>query len=406
MTHRFNLTVRYRTRPGREEFVFENFGSVSTDAGDPRFLPLVLERESAYVRVPGAMPARRPESNVTQTGSQRTVTWIDADAEFGLGRHRHRRRRHHRRARPEDRHLRAERADLFNLLCIPPLARDTRACPRPIRARRRLSTRPRWRCASQRRAMLIVDPDPAWATSIDQAIDNAIDGRNDLNLTGPAARNAALYFPLRARSSTRCATASIDTFVPVRRRSPASSRAPTSQRGVWKAPAGLDAALGRRAGPAGQPRPTARTASSTRSASTACARSRRIGRVVWGARTLRGADAARRRVEVRAGAAHSRCSSRRASTAARSGWCSSRTTSRCGRRSGSTSARSCTTCSARARSRARRRARPTSSSATARPRRRTTSTSASSTSSSASRRSSRPSSWSSRSSRWPARSQT
>ena len=36
-----------------------------------------------------------------------------------------------------------------------------------------------------------------------------------------------------------------------------------------------------------------------------------------------------------------RCSSRRASTGEPNGWCSSRTTSRCGRRSGSTSARSC-----------------------------------------------------------------
>ena len=61
-----------------------------------------------------------------------------------------------------------------------------------------------------------------------------------------------------------------------------------------------------------------------------------------------------------------------------------------------------TTCSARARSRARRRARPTSSSATRRRRPRPTSTSASSTSSSASRRSSRPSSSSSSSSRSPA----
>ncbi len=41
--------------------------------------------------------------------------------------------------------------------------------------------------------------------------------------------------------------------------------------------------------------------------------------------------------------AGSRSSSRRASTAAPSGWCSSRTTSRSGRRSGSTSAPSCTT---------------------------------------------------------------
>ena len=81
-----------------------------------------------------------------------------------------------------------------------------------------------------------------------------------------------------------------------------------------------------------------------------------------------------------------RCSSKRASTAAQSGWSSSRTTSRCGRRSGSTSAPSCRTCSGRAPSRARSRARPTSSSATRKRPRRTTSTSASSTSSWASRR--------------------
>ena len=73
-----------------------------------------------------------------------------------------------------------------------------------------------------------------------------------------------------------------------------------------------------------------------------------------------------------------RCSSRRASTAARNGWCSNPTTNRCGRRSGSTSAPSCTTCFARAPSRARRRARPISSSATRRRRPRTTSTWASS----------------------------
>ena len=59
-----------------------------------------------------------------------------------------------------------------------------------------------------------------------------------------------------------------------------------------------------------------------------------VGRVVWGARTLRGADSLAVGVEVRAGAADWRCSSRRASTAARSGWCSSPTTSRSGRRSG------------------------------------------------------------------------
>ena len=143
----------------------------------------------------------------------------------------------------------------------------------------------------------------------------------------------ALYFPINAaRARIRCATARSTTS---RRaaRSPVSWRAPTSA-----------AASGKRR-PASTPRsaasarsrsssPTARTASSTRSASTACAPSRSYGRVVWGARTLRGADQLGRRVEVHAGAAHSRSSSRRACIAARNGWCSSPTTSRCGRRSG------------------------------------------------------------------------
>ena len=92
--------------------------------------------------------------------------------------------------------------------------------------------------------------------------------------------------------------------------------------------------------------------------------SRSIGNVVWGARTLVGADQQAsewKYIPVRRTALLHRGEPR---TTASSGSSSSRTTSRCGRRSASTSARSCTTCSARAPSRARRRARRTSSSAT------------------------------------------
>jgi uncharacterized protein len=42
---RFNLSVRFQPRAARDEFIVETFGSVSTDPADPRFLPLVLERE-------------------------------------------------------------------------------------------------------------------------------------------------------------------------------------------------------------------------------------------------------------------------------------------------------------------------------------------------------------------------
>ena len=68
----------------------------------------------------------------------------------------------------------------------------------------------------------------------------------------------------------------------------------------------------------------------------------RLRTVIWGARTLRGADPLAdeyKYIPVRRLALFSR----RACTAAPSGWCSSPTTSRCGRRSGSTSAPSCIT---------------------------------------------------------------
>jgi phage tail sheath protein FI len=284
---RFNLTVRYRTRPGRDEFVVESFGSVSTVDGDPRFLPLVLERESAYVRVRGAMPALRPPSNVTQIGAQRIVNWVDADTDSGsdgtdiddndiIG-----------EQGPKKGLYALNRADLFNLLCIPPRIRDTQSLPSTYTPASPAVYQAALALCVERRAMLIVDPDPAWAASIDQAIDNAIDGRNDLNLTGPAARNAALYFPC-VRQVDPLRDSRVDTFVPCGIVAGVFARTDVA-RGVWKAPAGLDATLGGVQDlqvnlndlENGQLNPLGIN----------CLRSFGVnGRLVWGARTLRGAD--------------------------------------------------------------------------------------------------------------------
>ena len=123
-------------------------------------------------------------------------------------------------------------------------------------------------------------------------------------------------------------------------------RASTRARGVWKAPAGLEAGLSGvqelkaklTDGENGILNPLGVNCLRTFPAS---------GHVVWGARTLRRRRRAGIGVEVRPRAAARRSSSRRACSAARSGSSSSRTTSRCGRRSASTSARSCTTSSAK-----------------------------------------------------------
>jgi phage tail sheath protein FI len=275
---RFNLTVRYRKQAGKDNFDTEYFSSVSTLEGDPRFLPLVLERESSYVRVRDPMPAFRPLANTTpiaaDAGSGSDGTDIDdndvlgdQDSKTGI--------------------YALNRVDLFNLLCIPPLVRDTTGLPSTWTLPSANTYQNALKLCVGRRAMLIVDPDPAWGTSINRAIENAIGGRNDLNLSGTDARNATLYFPcVREVDSLR--DSRVDTFVPSGIIAGIMARTDVA-RGVWKAPAGLDASL------SGvkdlQVNLNDLENGELNPLGINCLRSMGVnGRVVWGARTLRGAD--------------------------------------------------------------------------------------------------------------------
>jgi len=172
-----------------------------------------------------------------------------------------------------------DRADLFNLLCIPPdqQGSDTRA---PV-----YQTAMSY-CAL-RRAMLLVDPLSAWSAVSETAASKARDGLATLGLSGEAARNAALYFP-RLRESDPLREGQLDTYVPCGAVAGIMTRTDNS-RGVWKAPAGLDAAVNGIQGfdatlndaENGMLNPLGIN----------CLRAFPInGRVVWGARTLRGAD--------------------------------------------------------------------------------------------------------------------
>jgi phage tail sheath protein FI len=121
-----------------------------------------------------------------------------------------------------------EKADLFNLLCIPP---DKREESTPDEVYQKALT-----YCVERRAMLIVDPKAAWSTPRDQAVDNARKGPAGMGLTGPEARNAALYFP-RILQSDAAAGGEIKTAVPCGVIAGVMARTDV-QRGVWKAPAG------------------------------------------------------------------------------------------------------------------------------------------------------------------------
>ncbi len=165
------------------------------------------------------------------------------------------------------------RGGLFNLLCIPPyrdgdvelgvLAEAVTLC-------------------EQRRAMLIVDPPLAWKT-VPVAADNF--GANTENL--PRTRNAAVYFP-RLRQPNPLRGDQIEEFAPCGVVAGIYARTDV-QRGVWKSPAGLDASL---VGVSALSVPmTDEENGRLNPLGVNCLRTFPVfGRVVWGARTLRGAD--------------------------------------------------------------------------------------------------------------------
>jgi phage tail sheath protein FI len=168
-----------------------------------------------------------------------------------------------------------KKADLFNLLCIPPDLRGGNTS--------KLVYQNAMAFCAERRAMLIVDAPNDWGSA--GAITPTVLAA--LGLTGTAARNAALYFP-RVIESDPKRQGQLDTFVPCGIVAGVMARTDT-QRGVWKAPAGIDAALNGVQGLAvalndaenGMLNPLGVN----------CLRSfPLVGPVLWGSRTLRGAD--------------------------------------------------------------------------------------------------------------------
>jgi len=172
-----------------------------------------------------------------------------------------------------------DKADLFNLLCLPA---DTRGGDTSATVYQAAMT-----YCTARRAMLLVDSPAAWSANKETAAAKARDGLASLGLGGDAARNAALYFP-RLREADPLRNSQLDTFVPCGAVAGIMARTDVA-RGVWKAPAGLEAAVNGIQGfdvslndaENGMLNPLGIN----------CLRAFPVnGRVVWGARTLRGAD--------------------------------------------------------------------------------------------------------------------
>ncbi len=264
----FNLTVE-DTKPNGPKEVFRNL----TIKDGPRRVDRVLEG-SALVRLATLaaggpdLPAAIPADGSTATGGggadsgPLTDLAIEGDENLKTG------------------IFALKNADIFNLLCIPPDKRFGDTSPAVYQAAAIF--------CHKHRAMLIVDPVAAWSSNATPA-GMGVAELGTLGITGPDARNAALYFP-RVIESDPLRQGQLDTFVPCGIVAGIFART-DNDRGVWKAPAGLDAAL---VGVQGlEANLTDDENGELNPLGINCLRSFPItGRVVWGARTLRGADQA------------------------------------------------------------------------------------------------------------------
>lgn len=256
----FNLVIKEVDAEGNTVQT-ETFRNVSRNEDDPTYVVTVLEQSSYLVRIPGAVPTVRPDETASKAANGDGSDGTDIEDADIIG-------------SPSQKTgiYALEDADLFNLLCIPPLTRATDVGSAV------------WSAAlaycKGRRAMLIVNPPPTW-TSAASTITNLSD------VVALRDENACVFFP-RIKAPDALKEYRLQEFVPCGVAAGIFARTDAA-RGVWKAPAGIEATLaGVREltykmtdGENGQLNPLGVN----------CLRTFRvIGNVVWGSRTLKGAD--------------------------------------------------------------------------------------------------------------------
>ncbi|BAZ11865.1 putative bacteriophage major tail sheath protein [Calothrix sp. NIES-4071] len=164
-----------------------------------------------------------------------------------------------------------EKVDLFNLLCIPPYL-DTGDVEASL-----ISDAAAY--CERRRAFLIIDPPSAWNTK-----DDAKEGIDNL---GTRSNHSAVFFP-RIKQPNPLRDNQLEDFAPCGVVAGNFART-DAQRGVWKAPAGIDATL------VGVPQLSTPLTNGENGELNPlginCLRTfPGVGRVLWGARTLQGDD--------------------------------------------------------------------------------------------------------------------
>lgn len=283
----FNLTIEELDRPAASVnpgdvvniVTTEIFRNVSVSTESARFVDTVINEQSTLVNVRTSAPQDESPLDPTDPsdpyvdavgtanddGNVLTDDNItgDADARTGI--------------------YALDSEDLFNLLCIPPLTRENSGDLAPAT----------WATAANycehRRAMLIVDPPQSWTGNSSTAISDAEDGVNTLRtaIGNDDARNVMAYFP-RLKMSDPLSENRPAVFAPCGAVAGIVART-DAQRGIWKAAAGLEASF---SGVQGfSYAMTDKQNGVLNPLGLNCLRTFPVaGNLVWGARTLAGAD--------------------------------------------------------------------------------------------------------------------
>lgn len=272
-TSTFNLTIK------EQGGITEKFFNVTVDGSKPSDIARVLAQNSQLMRVkqdepdasPPMSPVASPPGVLAKEGSDgEHITDQELFTAPGM-------------AANKKGLYALENADLFNLLCLPPYQLIDNSKPgeneQPTDVSSELVAAANVYCKS-RRAMLLVDSPSTWNT-----MDKAKTGFNDF--PGFTSSNAALFFP-RLKMANPEMDKQIEEFVSCG--AVAGIFAKTdADRGVWKAPAGQDAKLigvNQLSVPL-----TDQENGVLNQLGINCLRTFPVyGRLVWGSRTLEGAD--------------------------------------------------------------------------------------------------------------------
>lgn len=252
----------------------EDYFNLSVDKDNSKFVTNILLADSQLLNVAdgSAMPTKAPPVSTTE-GKQPAITIKDNTKDTGSNGDFPTKAQILGDPVKKTGLYALDNVDIFNILCIPPYGKDEESASEVYADA--------YTYCENKRAILIVDPPKSWINK--KIPQDEIDTKAGLT----RGKNAAIFFP-RINAPDPLDENRLHTFVPCGAVAGVIART-DSERGVWKTAAGIDAAL--RGVSELSVKLTDPENGELNPLGINCLRSfPSVGPVVWGSRTMRGAD--------------------------------------------------------------------------------------------------------------------